>query len=116
MQACYSHCCLHTAYLKLLHRLQAPQLSEHGLQLVTTSATCDDSLFTPFGSVSDEAAEGDGMAMPLSAVRRNAEQLESLFNGSMQSAWNPSDNSHMQVWSSYTDVCGQLHCSVPAVY
>jgi hypothetical protein len=79
--------------------LQATQLTEHELQLVTTSATCDDMFGSALDSFSEEYGEsGDGMALPLADIRAAAELMAAEIrhaNGSSSSAnlasdWNPS--------------------------
>jgi hypothetical protein len=82
--------------------LQATQLTEHELQLVTTSATCDDMFGSALDSYSEEFGEsGDGMALPLADIRAAAELMAAEIrhaNGSSSSAnlasdWNPSGSS-----------------------
>ncbi|WIA41213.1 hypothetical protein OEZ86_004828 [Tetradesmus obliquus] len=81
----------------------ATQLSEHELQLVTTSATCDDMFGSALDSFSEDFGEsGDGMALPLADIRAAAElmaaEIRNANRGSSSSAslasdWNPSGSS-----------------------
>jgi hypothetical protein len=72
--------------------MQANQLAEHELNLVTTSATCD----SMFGSILDSMSEdyeaaGDGMASPLADIRAASEQMAAEVRGSsIANDWNPS--------------------------
>eukprot|EP00882_Tetradesmus_deserticola_P000647 GHRQ01000705.1.p1 GENE.GHRQ01000705.1~~GHRQ01000705.1.p1 ORF type:complete len:585 (+),score=272.37 GHRQ01000705.1:456-2210(+) len=76
----------------------ATQLTEHELQLVTTSATCDDMFGSALDSFSEDFGEsGDGMALPLADIRAAAELMAAEIrtaNGSssvdLASDWNPS--------------------------
>lgn len=72
--------------------LQANQLAEHELNLVTTSATCDSMFGSALDSMSEDyGSSGDGMASPLADIRASAEQLAAEVRGSsFASEWNPS--------------------------
>lgn len=69
--------------------LRPAQLSEHALQLVTTSATCNANMTYELGSASDDDyAEGDGMALPLAQVQASAEEMAARVEG-IQRDWIP---------------------------
>jgi len=72
--------------------LQANQLAEHELNLVTTSTTCDSMFASVLDSFSEDYADsGDGMASPLADIRAAAEQMAAEVRGSsFASDWNPS--------------------------
>lgn len=72
--------------------MQANQLAEHELNLVTTSATCDSMFASALDSMSEDyGSAGDGMASPLADIRAAAEQLAAEVRGSsIASDWNPS--------------------------
>jgi hypothetical protein len=73
---------------------QATQLSEHELQLVTTSAICDEMFGSALDSFSEDfESSGDGMALPIADIRAAAEQLAAEVRGaSIASDWNPSQS------------------------
>lgn len=84
---------------------QATQLSEHELQLVTTSATCDDMFASALDSFSEDFENsGDGMAMPIGDIKAAAEQLAAEVryssSGSFVSDWNPNQSPGSSSFSS----------------